>query len=120
MFLSIRIAKELFHIFVSWFHYFDQHYMWNDYQITELIQLSIALAFMSTRNWYLGLWTVLQSWLMIPGYIIRLDGGTKIILFHRVWRTALGIAHILLFFICGIGAVFMILFGQDRPFRTVT
>ena len=58
-----------------------------------------------------------QAWFSLPGLIIRLDGGTKIILIHRVLNTALSIFHILLFFIAGTGSIFLLVNGNDFSYR---
>lgn len=59
-----------------------------------------------------------QAWFSLPGLIIRLDGGTKIILIHRVLNTALSIFHILLFFIAGTGSIFLLVNGNDFSYRS--
>ena len=58
-----------------------------------------------------------KAWFSLPGMIIRLDGGTKIILIHRVLNTALSIFHILLFFIAGTGTIFLLVNGNDFSYR---
>ena len=63
-------------------------------------------------------WSVEKAWFSLPGMIIRLDGGTKIILIHRVLNTALSIFHILLFFIAGTGTIFLLVNGNDFSYRS--
>jgi hypothetical protein len=74
------------------------------------------LVFLLTGNWYCGLWSIIQAWFSIPGFLVRLDGGTKIILIHRIFETAIGISHILLLFICGTGSVFILINGDGFSF----
>ena len=38
----------------------------------------------------------------------------KIILVHRVSQTAMSIIHILLFFVCGVGSVFYLVFNGNQ------
>ena len=59
-----------------------------------------------------------QAWFSLPGLIIRLDGGTKIILIHRVLNTALSILHILLFFVAGTGSIFLLVNGNESSYRS--
>jgi len=111
-FLAIRMTLEYAYLLYSHKTYFDQHYIINDYQLLETVHFITCLTFLTTGNWYCGLFGLLQSWLSIASSILRLDGGTKIILVHRVSQTAMSIAHILLFFICGVGSVFFLVFND--------
>ena len=103
IFTIIRILIVIYQLSNKRIYYFDQHYYINDYQLLEIFHFGTTLSFLITGNWYCGLWSIFQAWFTIPGMIIRLDGGTKIILIHRVFNTALSIFHILLFFIAGTG-----------------
>ena len=67
--------------------YFHQSYV-NDYEILKVIHLVTSIIFFALGNWYCGIWALLQGWLGIPGKLIRLHGGTHIILIHKVFKTA--------------------------------
>ena len=112
-FVAVRVVMEFCSAYIRHGQHFDQHYMMNDHQLSEIVHISTTITFLVTGNWYCGLWTLLQSWFLMPSFIIRLDGGTKIILIHRVFQTAMSVAHILAFFICGIACVFILVFGDQ-------
>ena len=76
-----------------------------------------SLAFLITGNWYCGLWAIFHSWFALPGMLVRLHGGTKIILFHRVLSTAFSIFHLLLFFIVGTGSILVLINGNQLAYR---
>lgn len=117
IFMGLYFIKILIGIYQSRTSYYDQSYLWKDYQITELFHFGVTLAFLITGNWYCGMWALIQGWFSIPGMIIRLDGGTKIILIHRVFQSAISIFHILLFFICGTGSIFILCNGSEFSFN---
>ena len=58
-----------------------------------------------------------QAWFSLPGFLIRLYGGTKFILIHQVLNTALSMFHILLFFIAGTGSILLLVNGDDPSYR---
>jgi len=116
IFTFIRILIVIYQLIRTRNSYFDQHYIINDFQFLEVFHFGTTLAFLITGNWYCGLWSILQAWFTIPGMIIRLDGGTKIILIHRVFNTALSIFHILLFFIAGTGTIMLLVHGSEFSF----
>ena len=107
------MVKEYAHLVIQQRQYFKIHYsLLNQLNLWETILLVMTMVFMWSGNWYCGIIAILHAWTSIPFYLFRLHKGGSIIIFQKVFKSALEICHILLFFMCGFGCVIVLGLGN--------
>ena len=104
-FTIVRLLSIGFDSFYLPAKYHDQAYSdgafeFEDWLFSKLIHVVETLIYLFTLNPYFGVLALLHSWLYMPSQLIRLHGGTNVIIMRKVFQTAFSILHLLLIF-CG-------------------